>query len=63
MGKGGKGGSKPTGVATTTSGEVRSVADCTWRERPPTTSAILMSVNCAKLVIMLCTCAAHMKPG
>ena len=47
-----------TGVATTTSGEVRSVAACTFSERPPTTSATRMSVYCARFVIMLCTCAA-----
>ena len=45
-----------TGVATTISGEVRSVAACTLMERPPTTSAARTSVNCARLLIMLCTC-------
>ena len=46
-----------TGVATTTSGELRSVAAWTLRDKPPTTSATRMSVYCARLVIMLCTCA------
>jgi hypothetical protein len=33
------------------------VAACTLMERPPTTSAARMSVNCASMVTMLCTCA------
>ena len=46
-----------TGVATTTSGCVRSVAACACRLSPPTTSAAWMSVNCASFCSMLCTCA------
>ena len=43
-------------MATRISGEVRRVAACTLRERPPTMSAARMSVNCASFVTMLCTC-------
>jgi len=45
-----------TGVATTISGLVRKVAACACRDKPPTTRASLMSVNCARLVSIACTC-------
>ena len=51
-----------TGVATTISGLVRSVAACTFSDKPPTTSAVRMSVNCASFVIMECTCTATHSP-
>ena len=44
-----------TGVATTISGLVFKVEAWTCMERPPTTSAVLMSVDCANFSIMLCT--------
>jgi hypothetical protein len=45
-----------TGVATTISGAERSVAVCTCRERPPTTSATRVSVNWPSFSNIECTC-------
>ena len=51
------------GVAITTSGDVRRTAAWELTERPPTTSAIRMSVNWASFCIMECTCAASSRVG
>mmetsp|Transcript_23973 Transcript_23973/g.58755 ORF Transcript_23973/g.58755 Transcript_23973/m.58755 type:complete len:252 (-) Transcript_23973:251-1006(-) len=51
------------GVATTTSGLVRSAAACTLADKPPTTKAARMVVNCARRSVIWCTCTASSRVG